>query len=73
MLRKGDTMKYNQSIEKLIETHRVKNVNIVHSEQLTFGQEVSDKIAEVAGSWKFIIIFFKWYMIFCYFFWIYRI
>lgn len=57
MLRKGETMKYNQSIEKLIETHRVKNVNVVHNEQLTFGQEVSDKIAEVAGSWRFIIIF----------------
>lgn len=50
-------MKHNQSIDKLIETRRVKNLNIVHNEQLTFGEVVSDKIAEVAGSWKFIISF----------------
>lgn len=50
-------MKHNQSIDKLIETHRVKNLNIMHNEQLSFGQILSDKIAEVAGSWKFIITF----------------
>lgn len=57
MLIRGKTMKHNQSIDKLIETRRVKNLNIVHNEQLTFGEVVSDKIAEVAGSWKFIISF----------------
>jgi len=50
-------MKQNKSIEELIETHRVKNLNIVHHEQLTFGQQVSDKIASVAGSWAFILSF----------------
>lgn len=57
MLIRGKIMKHNQSIDKLIETRRVKNLNIVHNEQLTFGEVVSDKIAEVAGSWKFIISF----------------
>jgi len=57
MLIRGKTMKHNQSIDKLIETRRVKNLNIAHNEQLTFGDVVSDKIAEVAGSWKFIISF----------------
>lgn len=50
-------MKHNQSIDQLIETRRVKNLNLVRNEQLTFGEEVSDKIAEIAGSWKFIISF----------------
>lgn len=50
-------MKHNQSIDQLIETRKVKNINLVRNEQLTFGEEVSDKIAEIAGSWKFIISF----------------
>jgi uncharacterized membrane protein len=50
-------MKKNQSIEELIETRRVKNLNVIHNEHLTFGQAVSDRIAEVAGSWAFIITF----------------
>jgi uncharacterized membrane protein len=50
-------MKQNKTIDELIETHRVKNVNVVHHEQLTFGQQISDKIASVAGSWAFILSF----------------
>jgi len=50
-------MKRNQSIDKLIETRRVKNLNIVHNEQLSFGEIISDKVAEIAGSWRFIISF----------------
>lgn len=50
-------MNRNQTIDELLEKHRVKNLNIIHSEQLTFGQVISDKIATVAGSWKFIISF----------------
>jgi len=50
-------MKQNKSIEELIETHRVKNLNVIHHEQLTFGQKISDKIASVAGSWAFILSF----------------
>jgi len=34
-----------------------KNVHILDLEQLTFGQRVSDKLADVAGSWRFIFAF----------------
>ncbi len=34
-----------------------KNVHVLHREQLTFGQRVSDKLAEAAGSWIFIFGF----------------
>ncbi len=35
-----------------------RNVNIDFEEQLTFGQKLSDKLANFGGSWKFIMIFF---------------
>lgn len=34
-----------------------KNTHVAHLEQLTFGQRVSDKLADVAGSWRFISAF----------------
>ena len=34
-----------------------KNTHVLHLEQLTFGQRVSDKLADVAGSWRFIFAF----------------
>lgn len=34
-----------------------KNINDSHKETLSFGDKISDKIAEVAGSWYFIISF----------------
>jgi uncharacterized membrane protein len=34
-----------------------KNVALLHEERLTFGQRVSDKLADVAGSWRFIFAF----------------
>lgn len=44
--------------EKIRRGERVsKNTHIVHLEQLTFGQRVSDKLADVAGSWRFISAF----------------
>lgn len=33
------------------------NVAAVHDERMTFGQRLSDKLADVAGSWHFIIAF----------------
>jgi uncharacterized membrane protein len=33
------------------------NVAAVHEERMTFGQRLSDKLADVAGSWHFIIAF----------------
>jgi uncharacterized membrane protein len=44
--------------EKIRRRERVsKNVHVIHQEQLTFGQRVSDKLADVAGSWSFIFGF----------------
>ncbi len=34
-----------------------KNTHVIHLEQLTFGQRISDKLADVAGSWGFISAF----------------
>jgi uncharacterized membrane protein len=34
-----------------------KNTHVIHLEQLTFGQRVSDKLADIAGSWAFISAF----------------
>ena len=34
-----------------------KNVALIHEERLTFGQRVSDKLADIAGSWHFIFAF----------------
>ena len=50
-------MKENLSVVELIRSKRVKNLNEMHQEKLTFGEQVSDKIAEVAGSWMFILTF----------------
>jgi uncharacterized membrane protein len=44
--------------DKIRRRERVsKNVAVLHEEQLTFGQRVSDKLADVAGSWRFIFSF----------------
>lgn len=53
----GKNMKNNTSIEELLKNKRVRNLNDMHQEKLTFGQQISDKIAEVAGSWAFILTF----------------
>ncbi|HPS57339.1 MAG TPA: DUF1003 domain-containing protein [Spirochaetota bacterium] len=34
----------------------VKNVNLLHDEQLTVSQRTADRIARIMGSWRFIII-----------------
>jgi uncharacterized membrane protein len=45
-------------LDKIRRRERVsKNVEVVHQEQLTFGQRVSDRLADVAGSWRFIFSF----------------
>jgi uncharacterized membrane protein len=44
--------------DKIRRRERVsKNVAVLHEEQLTFGERVSDKLADVAGSWNFIMGF----------------
>jgi len=44
--------------EKISRGERVsKNINVVHGERLTVGDRVSDRLADVAGSWGFIGFF----------------
>ena len=45
--------------EKIRRGERVsKNINIVHGERLTLGERMSDRLADTAGSWGFIGLFF---------------
>ncbi|MDF2866229.1 MAG: hypothetical protein K0R72_1047 [Clostridia bacterium] len=44
-------------IENLMSKKSTKNVNDIHDKTLGFGDKIADKIAEVAGSWPFIICF----------------
>jgi uncharacterized membrane protein len=47
-----------QLLEKIRRRERVsKNVAVLHEQQLTFGQRVSDRLADLAGSWGFISSF----------------
>ncbi len=45
------------SIEELASIRHSQNVNEIHNEKLTFGDRVSDGMANIAGSWGFIISF----------------
>lgn len=36
--------------------HKTRNLNDMHSERMTIGQKIADKVASGMGSWKFIII-----------------
>jgi len=40
-----------------------KNVNIEFDRQLTFGEKLSDKLADFGGSWRFIMIFFAFFVL----------
>jgi uncharacterized membrane protein len=45
-------------LDKIRRRERVsRNVEALHQERLTFGQRVSDRLADVAGSWGFIFCF----------------
>lgn len=46
-----------QSIEALVATKISKNINELHDEKLTIGDRLSDRLADIAGSWGFIISF----------------
>jgi uncharacterized membrane protein len=46
-----------EDIEQLVKLKHSQNINVIHSESQSFGDRVSDKMADVAGSWKFIITF----------------
>lgn len=64
----GDLRLASDSMDVAIETDALqpdrardgfitRNVNDLHAEQMTFGERVSDRLASVAGSWKFILAF----------------
>jgi len=45
--------------EKIRRGERVsKNINVVHGERLSLGERMSDRLADTAGSWGFIGLFF---------------
>lgn len=46
-----------QAMHLILDQKVSENVNQLEEEQITWGQKVSDDVARVAGSWKFIIIF----------------
>ena len=48
-----------ENIRESMKDHELtaKNVNIEFDQQLSFGDKVSDRLADFAGSWTFIIIF----------------
>jgi uncharacterized membrane protein len=58
-MEKEKNIKLNEadSIRKLASTRHSRNINELHEENLTFGDRIADKLADVAGSWKFIISF----------------
>ena len=42
--------------QRYVHDHRaIQNVNVLHEERRTFGDRVADKVAEVVGSWSFIL------------------
>ena len=46
-----------QPLKGLVEEKRVVNINQIHQENRTFGERVSDVLAQKAGSWGFILSF----------------
>jgi uncharacterized membrane protein len=42
---------------ELVKQSEGKSINIIHDEQLSFGEKLSDVISEKVGSWGFIITF----------------
>ncbi len=45
------------SIEELASLRHTINVNQLHNDKLSFGDKIADSLADVAGSWAFIISF----------------
>jgi len=57
---KGEISTLEKQVVKSLEEQGLlsENVNIVFERRLTFGERVADKLADYAGSWHFIGIFF---------------
>lgn len=47
----------NELIQKAIEEETLITTKVNEDEKRTFGEKLSDKVAEFGGSWKFIIVF----------------
>lgn len=60
----SDENEREKKIHELLRDRRSLNINIEMSKRLTTAQKAADKMAEFAGSWKFIILFmivvFSW-------------
>ncbi len=57
-----ETHRVSEAERRLLEKlkrgeHVSKNVNLLQEEQLTLGQKLADRLADVAGSWGFILSF----------------
>ncbi|MDX1431208.1 MAG: DUF1003 domain-containing protein [Gammaproteobacteria bacterium] len=46
-----------RAVNDMLRTQVTRNVNIEEEETLTFGQRIADRVANVGGSWTFIITF----------------
>jgi uncharacterized membrane protein len=46
-----------KNVEELASLRHSQNINEAHKETLSFGDRVSDMVADLAGSWNFIISF----------------
>jgi uncharacterized membrane protein len=57
---KGEVSALEKQVVKSLEKQGLlsENVNVVFDRRLTFGERVADKLADYAGSWRFIGIFF---------------
>jgi len=51
------TNKPSMTAKEIVSKIFSKNVNELHDKSLTFGERLSDSLADFAGSWTFIIIF----------------
>jgi uncharacterized membrane protein len=56
---KGELSTLEEEVIKSLKEQEIlsENINIEFDQKLTFGQRLSDKLADYAGSWGFIIIF----------------
>jgi uncharacterized membrane protein len=56
---RGELSEPEEQVVRSLREHDIlaRNVNVEFERQLTFGERLSDRIAEFGGSWRFIIIF----------------
>ena len=68
-LEKGELTSLQSEVLKSMEEHEIltKDINAEFDRQLSFGERLADRMAELGGSWRFIIVFvgcfFAWMMV----------